>query len=69
VAVRAQEAQILDAVVIPDAVDVVQLKDQGLPAPLGDSATRALIWPEASRHNTPLEAHAIRVCAALDKDF
>jgi len=55
VAVRAQELEILEAVVEPIAVDVVKLHVERLPVPLADPAPLAAVVLEACLDQTRLE--------------
>jgi hypothetical protein len=58
-AVGTQERQVLDAVVAPVAVDVVQLEGQRAPPPLADPALLARRVLEAVREQPALQVVAV----------
>ena len=47
-AVGAEESQVLKSVVVVDAVDVIEMKDQSPATPFGEAAPATLILPTAS---------------------
>ncbi len=59
VAVRAQQLQILQFIVVVDAVDVMQSEDEGPVTPSGNPAQLATGLFEAEREQTALEVAAI----------
>ena len=68
-AVRAQEANVLEAVIVANTVAVVEMESEQAAAPLRDSTTGADVGHDAFIDEPPLQLAAIGVCAALDKDL
>jgi len=58
-AVRTEQAQVLEPVVLAVTVDVVQRQREGLSAPLRQSAPLAVVLLEPGREETRLEVSAI----------
>src|SRR5712692_8015616 len=65
VAVRAQEANVLEVMIVAHAVEVVQMEDQRATAPLGYSAVGADVGKDSLIDETPLQAVAIGVRTVL----
>jgi len=66
--VRAQEPKVLQAVIVADPVDVVELQRQLPASPLRDSALVAGIPEQATRDEAPLQLARVRIRAVLDED-
>lgn|SRR5581483_10706539 len=59
VTVRAQHAQVLQPVVVPHAVNVVQLNHERLPLPLGQSAYRTDVFEKAGSEEVLFDGAAV----------
>jgi hypothetical protein len=67
VAVRTQESQVLQPVVVVDPVDVVDMEHERLSTPLDDAADRAARF-ESQRYHPARERSVVDRCRVLDED-